>query len=181
MEQHDVPGAEPGENSVRKAGYVKWFDATRGFGFVVPDDDSGDILLHFSVLRDQGRRMLPEGTNVVCDVVEGNRGLQAIRLISFDLGTATGIDLEDRQHQRAQFERRQSSDEGGPMEPVIVKWFNRLKGYGFLNRLGDEADVFVHMETLRNAGIIDVMPQDPLSARIAVTQRGLLATEVEPR
>lgn len=181
MDQDDAPGTEPGEKSVRKSGRVKWFDATRGFGFVVPDDDSGDILMHFSILRDHGRRMLPEGTSVECDVVEGARGLQAIRIISFDLATATGIDLEDRSAQRGYTDKRRSADEGGPMEPVIVKWFNRLKGYGFLNRLGDEADVFIHMETLRNAGIIDVMPQDALSARIANTDRGLLATEVEPR
>jgi CspA family cold shock protein len=43
------------------AGRVKWFDATRGFGFVVSDDLEGDILLHFSVLREHGRRSVPEG------------------------------------------------------------------------------------------------------------------------
>lgn len=182
MEKEDAPGVEPGAAPVRKTGQVKWFDATRGFGFVVADDGSGDVLLHFSVLREHGRRMLPEGTNVDCEAVEGNRGMQAIRVFSFDLGTATGIDLEERQHSRAPAaDRRRISGEGGPFEPVVVKWFNRLKGYGFLNRVGEEADIFVHMETLRHAGILDVMPMDALSARIAASEKGLIATEVEQR
>ena len=67
------------ELRVEKRGTIKWFDATRGFGFLVADDGSGDVLIHFSVLREHSRRMLPEGATVVCDVVRGNRGLQASR------------------------------------------------------------------------------------------------------
>ena len=76
-------------------GRVKWFDPVRGYGFMVPADGIGsDILLHFSVVNEAGRRMLPEGTSVTCAVVARERGRQARRIIAFDLGTAIGPDPE---------------------------------------------------------------------------------------
>ena len=159
-------------------GRIKWFDATRGFGFIIPDDGAADILIHFSVLREHGRRMLPEGATVVCEAVDRNRGLQATRIISFDLSSATGVDFDLRPAQRADRSSPAEVEDAGPMEPVVVKWFNRLKGYGFLNRVGSEADIFIHMETLRRAGIIDIEPEDRLTARVTESGKGLLAVEV---
>lgn len=168
----DAPLAE------RFGGRIKWFDATRGFGFIVPEDGTPDILIHFSVLREHGRRMLPEGATVECEAVERHRGRQATRIISFDLTSATGVDFDLRPAQRNEHPDAAQLEGAGPMEPVLVKWFNRLKGYGFLNRIDDEADIFVHMETLRRAGIIDIEPEDRLNARIAESGKGLLAVEV---
>lgn len=159
-------------------GRIKWFDATRGFGFIIPDDGTADILIHFSVLREHGRRMLPEGATVVCEAVDRNRGLQATRIVSFDLSSATGVDFDQRAAQRSDRASPAHAEDAGPMEPVVVKWFNRLKGYGFLNRPGSDADIFVHMETLRRAGILDIEPEDQLTARITESGKGLLAVEV---
>jgi CspA family cold shock protein len=169
-----------GAEAVPFGGTVKWFDATRGFGFLVADDPrAGDILIHFSILRAHGRRSLPEGARIECLAVARDRGMQATEVLTIDLSDA----IEPPMRERLSNDRVDPSsliDDAGPIEDATVKWFNRLKGYGFLVRARDGTDVFVHMETLRRAGIPDVEPEQPLRVRIVNGAKGPLAVLVEP-
>ncbi|MBA3729835.1 MAG: CspA family cold shock protein [Sphingomonas sp.] len=158
-------------------GRVKWFDSTRGFGFLVSDELDGDVLLHFSVLREHGRRSVPEGALIECVPMRQERGLQARRVLSIDLSSALPAQPRSPISASERADRKALCEAAGDFQPVEVKWFNRVKGYGFVNS-GEAEDVFVHMETVRQSGLGELQPGQQLEARVAPSAKGLTAVEL---
>ncbi len=159
---------------VEVAGRVKWFDAAKGYGFIVPDGGEADVLIHVTVLRRDGFSSLREGARVVAEAQRRDRGLQVLKVISVaepEAGYAPPL---------APARTRAQAASVGGFEIVIVKWFNRTRGFGFLTRGEGTEDIFVHMETLRRYGFVDPKPGDSMLARFGPGPKGLMAAEVRP-
>ena len=159
---------------VEVAGRVKWFDAAKGYGFIVPDSGEADVLIHVTVLRRDGFSAIREGARVVAEAQRRERGLQVFRVIS-----VTEPDTPFAAEPAPPRTRAHASSVGA-FEIVIVKWFNRARGFGFLTRGEGTEDIFVHMETLRRYGFVDPKPGDTMLARFGPGPKGLMAAEVRP-
>jgi CspA family cold shock protein len=155
------------------SGSVKWFDPSKGYGFVVPDDDLPDVLLHVACLRRGGFQTVREGARVVCEVVRSPKGLQAFSIHSMDDSTAIH---PSQLPQRTHVVVTPESD----WERAMVKWFNRLHGFGFLTRGPQTPDIFIHMETLRRYGFTELRPDQTVLVRYGRGPNGLIAAELKP-
>jgi len=173
-EENDVPRDEEIRADVFEvSGSVKWFDPAKGYGFILPDEELPDVLLHVSCLRRDGFQTAYEGSRIVCDVVKTAKGLQATRIRGMDNSTAI---LPAQLPQRT---RVVVVAESG-WEKAVVKWFNRLRGFGFLTRGPETPDIFVHMETLRRWGFTELQPGQTVLVRYGRGASGLMAAELKP-
>ncbi len=161
----EVPG-----QTVRVTGHVKWFDAAKGFGFVVADQGGPDILLHANVLRNYGQGSVADASEVELEVQRTERGLQAVEVIS-----VTPPVMSDAASSFDTFVEDLTDVE---LTPARVKWFDKAKGFGFANSYGETNDIFLHIEVLRKCGLADLEAGEAVCLRIVEGDRGQMAAEV---
>ena len=163
---------------------VKWFNPTKGFGFLVPDDGSPDVFCHVSAVERAGFDTLAQGATVTCEIVQGQKGPQVSQILNVDTSTATApLPRSDRPRRAGPggYQARRFAEPEGPTEEIegTVKFYNVSKSYGFATPDGGGQDVFIHAKVLARSGLDDLEPQQRVRLTITQGPRGPQATNIE--
>ena len=166
---------------------VKWYNTSKGFGFVTPDDGSADAFLHVSVVEQAGLQRLDEGAILVCDLADGTKGPQVTTIHSMEAGSASG-QRGNRPATGSRYPRQSvngyddyghgSKPSGGTVEGT-VKWFNPDKGFGFILPDHGGKDIFVHISAVERAGLSTLRDNQRVRFTEKAGQKGTEADGLE--
>jgi len=166
----------PGDGE-RLSGKIKWFNRSKGFGFIVPDDGASDVFLPLAVLERSGYTEAPDGAKITFEWAQGPKGRAATQILALDTSTATPHPPRDSRPPR----HDRPEEASGPTESVdgVVKWYDPARGFGFILPNDGSKDVFVHVTALRRAGIDELQPGQSVRMQVAQARRGREAAEIQ--
>jgi CspA family cold shock protein len=155
-------------------GVVKFFNPQKGFGFIVRDDGGEDVFVHISAVEQAGLTDLADGQPLEFTLVD--RGGRI---------SATDLKIEGEPMEIVRTPRAEGGEGGGDRGPQrqltgekaqgTVKFFNAMKGFGFISRDDGQPDAFVHISAVERAGLPSLNEGDRLEFDIEVDRRGKFA------
>jgi CspA family cold shock protein len=167
--QFDAPSGPP------VSATVKWYNPDKGFGFVTLADGSGDAFLHARVVERYGGDSVLPGATLEVRAVPGAKGMQIIEILSADTSTAT-----QEQPRRLRPERPEypSADRLTVEEIGTVKWYNPMKGFGFIAPDRGGKDIFIHVTALEQSGVMGLAEGQRVAIDVADGRKGPEALRV---
>jgi len=154
-------------------GIVKFFNPQKGFGFIVRDDGGEDVFVHISAVEQAGLTDLADGQPLEFTLVDRGGRVSATNL---------RIEGDPMPVERSGGGAAGAGDRGGPQRQLTgekasgtVKFFNAMKGFGFIQRDDGQPDAFVHISAVERAGIPTLNEGDRLEFELEVDRRGKYA------
>jgi len=147
--------------------HLKWFNGTKGFGFVVPDSGDYDAFLHVTTLQKAGVHSIGEGAELICSVVDGDKGKQVGEIIEVvNLGSLTTMPDVD-------------AENGTYTMGGLVKWFKPEQGFGFIIPDDGMKDIFIHQSCLDANGIEELRGGERVRVTLKDVDKGREAVKIE--
>ena len=147
--------------------HLKWFNGTKGFGFLVPEDESFDAFLHITTLQEAGLHFLGEGAVLTCTVYDGPKGKQVRDVI------------EIIEQGKVNLMPEANEEDGTVTMGGLVKWYKPEKGFGFIIPDDGMKDVFIHQSLLDKLEIEELEAGQRVKVTLKSVDKGREAVDIK--